>query len=185
MSTLLTAYCPLMLTQPDAFLTRMAELLGEEFAPFAHSLTQQPHHGLRANTLKLAPDELAARLPFALTPVGPFAPAGFRTTAVALGSHPYHDAGLYYVQEPSAMMVGAIVAPQPREWVLDLAAAPGGKATHLAALRGDSGLLVANDVDRGRAIPLAQNLKRWGVRNTLITNATLQRCKSAAFAPSA
>ncbi len=69
------------------------------------------------------------------------------------------------------MAVAELLAPQPGERVLDLAAAPGGKTTHLAALMGDEGLLVANDIDGRRARILAENLERWGVKNSLVTNA--------------
>lgn len=91
------------------------------------------------------------------------------------GKHPYHWAGLYYLQEPSAMVVGAVTRPQPGEWVCDLAAAPGGKSTHLSALMGDTGLLVSNEVDRGHAHILADNLARWGTRNGLVANDTPEK----------
>ena len=80
------------------------------------------------------------------------------------GSHPYHAAGLYYLQEPSAMVVASLIRPKPGEFVLDLAAAPGGKSTHLAAMMDNTGLLVANDTNRGRVSHLVQNLERWGVK---------------------
>lgn len=162
---------------PDDFLARMAALLGEEeYGRFAGTFTQPPHVGLRVNTLKVSSDELAERAPFTLRPVGAFEPAGFFVSEDGRpGNHPYHHAGLYYLQEPAAMVVGVLAAPQPGEMVLDLAAAPGGKATHLATLMQDHGLLVANDVDAGRARVLAENLERWGVRNCLITNAAPQR----------
>lgn len=162
---------------PAGFLERMAALLGEEeYGRFAHTFTQSPHAGLRVNTLKIAPEALARRVPFALQPIGAPAPSGFFVDDDSRpGSHPYHAAGLYYLQEPSAMMVGRPVQPQPGELVLDLAAAPGGKATHLAALMQDDGLLVANDINTGRARVLAENMERWGARNVLITNATPDR----------
>lgn len=90
------------------------------------------------------------------------------------GKHPYHSAGLYYLQEPSAMAVAEILAPQPGERVLDLAAAPGGKATHLAALMQNSGLLVANEIHSKRYWELIQNLERCGIINTLATQASPQ-----------
>ncbi|GIK56065.1 MAG: hypothetical protein HND44_04080 [Chloroflexi bacterium] len=157
---------------PPEFFTKMERLLGNEYADFAATFTQPPHVGLRVNTLKIAPGDFNTMSPFALKPVGDYAPAGFLLDdASKPGGHPYHAAGLYYLQEPSAMAVAQLVDPQPGEWVLDMAAAPGGKSTHLAALMQDSGLLVANDVDGKRATILAENMERWGTRHALITNA--------------
>ncbi len=162
---------------PPEFLARMNHLLGADYDAFAASYTQPPHMGLRVNTLKVPVADFISKWPFALKPVGAYAPAGFLVTDESKpGSHPAHAAGLYYLQEPSAMAVAPLVDPQPGEWVLDIAAAPGGKATHLAALLGSglpgsSGLLVANDIDAKRAGILVENLERWGVRNALVTNA--------------
>lgn len=157
---------------PAAFLDKMSRLLGEEYDNFLQSYAQPPRKGLRVNTLKISAADFSRKSPFALKAVGAYAPEGFLLTGDGRpGQHPYHAAGLYYLQEPSAMAVAGLVAPQPGEWVLDLAAAPGGKATHLAARMQDRGLLVANDVDRKRAKILVENLERWGVRNALVTNA--------------
>lgn len=150
----------------------MQQLLGDEYAAFAASYAQPPLVGLRVNTLKITPADFSNISPFALEAAGAYAPAGFLVVDGSKpGSHPYHAAGLYYLQEPSAMAVAEMVQPQPGELVLDMAAAPGGKATHLSALMGDAGLLVANDIDAGRAAILAENLERWGARNALVTNA--------------
>ncbi len=91
------------------------------------------------------------------------------------GKHPYHAAGLYYLQDPSAMAVAELLDPQPGERVLDLAAAPGGKTTHIAALMQGHGLLVANEIHPKRAWELAGNLERWGARNVAVTNETPER----------
>ena len=127
---------------PPLFLDRMAALLGgpesAEYRAFAAGYDRPPVAGLRANTLKVSPAELAARLPFALAPV-PWSADGFilqdadESPAGRPGKHPYHAAGLYYLQEPSALVPVELLAPQPGERVLDLSAAPGGKATHIAA----------------------------------------------------
>jgi NOL1/NOP2/sun family putative RNA methylase len=165
---------------PDEFLARMRGLLGVEFAAFLASYEQPGHRGLRVNTLKVSGEDFSSKQPFALEPVGDFEPAGFRVVDESQpGSHPYHAAGLYYLQEPAAMTVAALMQPQPGEWVLDLAAAPGGKSTHIASLSGDEGLLVANDVDRGRVRFLVENLERWGARNLLITNSTPEQLAQA------
>lgn len=157
---------------PPNFMAKMAELLGDEFNQFEQSYSEPPAIGLRVNTLKVSVNDFSTLSPFALKAVGAHEPAGFLVTDDSKpGSHPYHGAGLYYLQEPSAMVVGGLVAAQPGELVLDLAAAPGGKATHLAAQMQGRGLLVANDIHTGRARLLAENMTRWGTRNTLITSA--------------
>ena len=157
----------------DDFLAKMRGLLGDEFGAFEASFDEPVHRGLRVNTLKVSEEDFSRKRPFVLEAVGEFELAGFRLVDdVPTGSHPYHAAGLYYMQEPAAMTVAALLQPQPGELILDLAAAPGGKSTHIAALLGDEGLLVANDVDRGRVRFLAENLERWGARNTLITNSS-------------
>ncbi len=155
---------------PDAFLKRMqAELGGEEFARFLESLTKEPPaRGLRVNTLKITPEDFRALSPWPLEPV-PWCPEGFYYPEEARpGPHPYFYAGLYYIQEPSAMAVGAVLDPQPGERVIDLAAAPGGKTTHLAARMRGEGLLIANEVDRKRTRGLLENVERWGAHLSVV-----------------
>ncbi|MCL4871513.1 MAG: RsmF rRNA methyltransferase first C-terminal domain-containing protein [Anaerolineae bacterium] len=171
---------------PPDFLARMHTLLGDDYPAFAQSYDAPGVVGLRVNTLKIAPVDFNRIAPFTLMPAGEWDAAAFHlipsitntpitNTPLPPGKHPYHWAGLYYLQEPSAMVVGALMRPQPGEWVLDLSAAPGGKSTHLAALMGDKGLLVSNEIDRGRAHILADNLARWGTYNSLITNDTPEK----------
>lgn len=150
-------------TLPQAFVARMADLLQDEFDAFVATYEEPQTRGLRANRLKITPEALAARLGFAADPVpwnpdGLYCPPGFRP-----GWHPYHAAGLYYGQEPSAMVVAPLVGARPGERVLDLAAAPGGKTTQLAAHMENRGLLVANEIDPGRARALVENLERLGI----------------------
>lgn len=94
------------------------------------------------------------------------------------GKHPYHLAGLYYLQDPSAMSPAELLFSIPMregERVLDLSAAPGGKTTHLAALMHGSGLLVANEIKDKRVGHLAQNVERWGAGNVVVTNESPER----------
>ncbi|MCX7740081.1 MAG: RsmB/NOP family class I SAM-dependent RNA methyltransferase [Meiothermus sp.] len=148
---------------PKAFLKRMSSLLGEEFPLFLQALSaSERSYGLRVNTLKLSPEAFQQISPWPLEPI-PWSPEGFYYPAEARpGPHPFYYAGLYYIQEPSAQAVGALTDPQPGERVLDLAAAPGGKTTHLAARMRGQGLLVANEVDGKRLWGLLDNLGRWG-----------------------
>jgi len=153
----------------------MARLLGDEYAAFRASYAAARGGGLRVNTLKLTPGRFRALAPFDLAPVA-WSPDAYLVPEDAQpGKHPYHAAGLYYLQDPSAMIPAALLDPQPGERVLDLAAAPGGKATHIAASMGDDGLLVANEIHGKRVWALAENLERWGAHNAVITNETPER----------
>jgi 16S rRNA C967 or C1407 C5-methylase (RsmB/RsmF family)/NOL1/NOP2/fmu family ribosome biogenesis protein len=160
---------------PSAFLDRMARLLRDEYPAFLASYGAQPSVGLRVNTLKLTPEAFRETAPFDLAPV-PWCAAGFALNGNAEpGKHPYHAAGLYYLQDPAAMAVAELLDPQPGERVLDLSAAPGGKATHIASLMRNKGLLVANEIHGKRVWDLAENLERWGARNAAITVETPER----------
>lgn len=166
-----------MTSLPPLFLKHMQALLGADYPAFAACYSHPPHPGLRVNTLKLKPEEFALISPFGLQPVS-WCPAGFRLPdggEERPGKHPYHAAGLYYLQEPSAMAVAEAAAPRPGQRVLDLAASPGGKSTHLASLLAGEGLLWANEIRTRRLPPLAANLERWGARNVLISNETPER----------
>jgi len=165
---------------PPEFLSRMKALLGDEYDAFLASYDAPPEVGLRVNTLKLSPAKFQTIFPFPLEPL-PWTDAGFRVleTEDRPGLHPYHAAGLYYLQEPSAQAVVEILDPQPGERILDLAAAPGGKTTHIAAKMQNQGILVANEIHPKRVWDLTKNLERWGVRNTLITNEAPERLASA------
>jgi 16S rRNA C967 or C1407 C5-methylase (RsmB/RsmF family) len=158
---------------PPIYLQKMQALLGDEFPAFLEASSAAATAGLRANTLKISPHDLSSRLPYALSPVA-WCPAGFHLPGEAglttRGQHPYHAAGLYYLQEPSAMAVTELLDPQPGERILDLCVAPGGKSTHLAARLGGEGLLVANETHPKRVWELAENLERWGAPNVIITH---------------
>jgi len=154
---------------PGAFLKRMAEQLGEDYPAFLKALGEAPARGLRVNTLKLSPEAFLKLSPWPLEPV-PWCPEGFYYPEDARpGPHPFFYAGLYYIQEPSAMAVGVVADPKPGERVLDLAAAPGGKTTHLAARMQDQGLLVANEVDKKRIKGLLENVERWGATLSVVS----------------
>jgi NOL1/NOP2/sun family putative RNA methylase len=160
---------------PALFKERMKRLLGEEAGPFFESLHSSRHHGLRINTLKWSIKEALQKLPFHLEPV-PWAKEGFYYQEQDRpAKHPYYHAGLYYIQEPSAMAPGALLPIEPGEKVLDLCAAPGGKSTQVAARMKGEGVLVANDISSDRVKALVKNLELFGVRNVVVTNESPQR----------
>ena len=160
---------------PPRFVDGMRALLGSEADAFLASYREPPTAGLRVNPAKIRLDELRQRTGWQLPPVL-WCPAGaYIEPAGRPGAHPYHAAGLYYLQEPSAMAVAEALDVRPGQRVLDLAAAPGGKSTHLAGLLGGTGLLVANEVHPARIKALGENLERWGAPNVVITNSEVER----------
>jgi 16S rRNA C967 or C1407 C5-methylase (RsmB/RsmF family)/NOL1/NOP2/fmu family ribosome biogenesis protein len=159
---------------PPDFADRLRAWLGAEAPAFFAALARRDV-GLRLHHRRASPDALRARLPWETAPVPWCAEGVWLPEGPEVGVHPYHTAGAYYVQDPSAMAAAVLLDPRPGEWVLDVAAAPGGKASHIAARLGGEGLLVANDVARRRTSVLAMNLERMGVTNALITNEIPER----------
>ncbi|GBF74475.1 hypothetical protein PA598K_02822 [Paenibacillus sp. 598K] len=148
----------------------MQALLGEEYESFLASYDEDRWYGLRVNRLKTdaAAFRGLAELGNQLEPI-PWAPDGYYyPEAVRPGKHPHHHAGLYYIQEPSAMAPVELLDVHPGHRVLDLCAAPGGKSTQIAAKLQGQGLLVANDPASDRAKALAKNIERAGVRNAVV-----------------
>lgn len=151
---------------PLAFEEKMSRLLGAEYEDFLTSYDRPRNTGLRLNPLKAA----SLSLPFFGEPI-PWEKNGYYLQPDARpGLHPYHDAGAYYLQEPSAMAPAVLLAPQPGERVLDLCAAPGGKTTQLAAMMQGQGLLVCNEINPKRARILSSNVERLAVENALVLN---------------
>ena len=160
---------------PPAFIQRMRTLLGGEADAFLAASQHGLLAGLRVNLLKLNREHFEHISPWTLESV-PWCQSGFVVPEdTRPGKHPYHAAGLYYLQEPSAMAVVEALQVRPGQRVCDIAAAPGGKATHIAALLGNQGLLVANEVEGARVRALSENLERWGARNVVITNERPER----------
>lgn len=160
---------------PIGFQTRMKALLKEEYEDLIRTYHENKHQGLRVNTLKVSIEEFLQKAPFTLEKI-PWVNEGFyHNEEDQPGKHPYHEAGLYYIQEPSAMAVGEILDPKPGERVLDLCAAPGGKTTHIAAKMSHQGLLLANEIHPSRAKILSQNIERMGIQNAVVTNETPDR----------
>jgi 16S rRNA C967 or C1407 C5-methylase (RsmB/RsmF family)/NOL1/NOP2/fmu family ribosome biogenesis protein len=160
---------------PEAFVARMRELLGPEAPAFLDSHRRPAQRAVRANPLKLDPADLPGLLGIDPDPV-PWCPeAFFLPEGVRVGDTLAHAAGLCYVQEPSALAVGAALDVRPGQRVLDLAAAPGGKTTLAAGRLGDRGVVVANEVQRRRVQALADNLDRWGSGRTMLAAETVAR----------
>lgn len=155
---------------PVEFENRMKEMLGEEYEAYLESFGQERRYGLRVNRLKLSPEELAQLVPFPVKPISWVDNGYFYNGEDSPARHPFYAAGLYYLQEPSAMTPAALFRVEPGERVLDLCAAPGGKATELGAKLQGKGVLVANDISNSRAKALLRNLELFGVPNLFVTN---------------
>ena len=156
---------------PEAFLNRMKVQLGEEYPAFLDSLDRPRAVALRFNPLKGEQPQL----PFAGDPV-PWEPRGYYYDPQSRpGLHPYHESGVYYLQEASAMAPVALLDPQPGEKICDLCAAPGGKTTQIAGRMLGEGFLLCNEINPKRAKILSRNIERLGVANALVTNEHPQR----------
>lgn len=151
---------------PEAFLDRMKHTLGEEYPAFLQSLERPRAVALRFNPLKGE----APQLPFVGQPV-PWEPRGYYYDPESRpGLHVYHESGVYYLQEASAMAPVSLLEPQPGEWICDLCAAPGGKTTQIAGRMEGKGLLLCNEINPKRAKILSRNIERMAVANALVTN---------------
>lgn len=164
-----------MMNLPIEFEKKMKAFLGDEWDDFLYSYDNNRFQALRFNTLKVQSHEEIMRI-LKVLGISPDKKVSWADEAyyfdenVRPGKHPYHEMGLYYIQEPSAMSAAALLAPKPGMRVLDLCAAPGGKSTQLATYLGDSGLLVSNEINTQRSRILSQNIERMGIKNAIVTN---------------
>ncbi|GAW29035.1 MULTISPECIES: RsmB/NOP family class I SAM-dependent RNA methyltransferase [unclassified Carboxydocella] len=160
---------------PREFVQRLEPLLGEEWPEFLAALAGESQHGLRQNPLKIQQAEWEKIAPFPLERV-PWCREGYYLQEEERpGKHPYYHAGLYYIQEPSAMAPVEALEVQPGEKVLDLCAAPGGKTTQIGAKLQGKGILVANDNNPQRIRPMVKYVETFGLTNCLIFNERPER----------
>ena len=154
---------------PQKFCDEMRRMLGGEYEAYLSSMNDRRKYGLRVNTLKITVEEFERICPFEITKI-PYVQNGYYYDGdeVQPSRHPYYFAGLYYLQDPSAMTPASRLPVDEGDTVLDLCAAPGGKATELAARLNRTGLLVANDISSKRAKALLKNIELFGVENSFI-----------------
>lgn len=147
----------------------MKELLQDEYDNYLQCYDEPRYYGLRVNTNKISVEDFLKIAPWSLTPV-PWIPNGFYYDGdkIQPSKHPYYFAGLYYLQEPSAMTPASRIPVEPGERVLDVCAAPGGKATELGAKLKGEGVLIANDISNSRARGLLKNLELFGIGNMMV-----------------
>lgn len=154
---------------PEAFARKMKRLLGADYENYQACFEQPRHYGLRVNTAKISVEKFLEIAPWPLRPV-PWIDNGFYYDGDVYqpARHPYYFAGLYYLQEPSAMTPANRLPVDPGDRVLDVCAAPGGKATELGAKLNGTGVLAANDLSSSRAKGLLKNLELFGIGNMLV-----------------
>lgn len=166
----------MQLKLPKELTDKLEQQLGAEFPAFLEAFEQEKVAGLRANSLKVQPELLKSLLPY-LQEAVEWCRDGFyyEDREVRPAKHPYYYAGLYYIQEPSAMLPVQLLNASPGQRVLDLCAAPGGKSVQIAGQLSRKGLLVTNDIHPQRAKALLKNMERYGVVNVVVTNETPDR----------
>ena len=160
---------------PIKFLEKMQNILGDEYDAFIKTYEKNRKAALRINTLKGNGEKLFSVLGEKLSPVPWTTDGYFYPDTMQPGKSPIHEAGAYYIQEPSAMLPAELLKAQPGECILDLCAAPGGKTTKIAADMKGEGLLVANEIHPKRAAILSSNVERMGIKNAVVTNESSDR----------
>ena len=150
---------------PSDFIEKYNNLLGDEAKDFFASFDQEAVSAYRTNPLKKQQKDFPDVIPE--TPWGHYGKIS--------GKSADHATGLVYSQEPAAQMVAQVAAPAKESRVLDLAAAPGGKSTHLLSYLDNTGLLVSNEINPKRSKILVENIERFGARNVVVTNTSADK----------
>ncbi len=153
---------------PLEYTERMKSLLGEDYGSYETAIKEPPVKGFRVNTDKIPLEEFEKINIFSKEKI-PYVPNGYYLDYEKIGNHPYHHAGLIYVQEPAAMAPAECVDIMPDWKILDMCAAPGGKSTQLKMKLGENGVLVSNEIISSRCKILTGNIERLGLHNTVTT----------------
>ena len=161
---------------PIDFSNRMKEILGTDFEKFEAAFSESPVRSFRVNTNKISKEKFEKIDPFGGEKI-PYAENGFYFDCDGIGNHPYHHAGMIYIQEPSAMAAVAGVEIQSDWNILDLCASPGGKSTQ-AAEKNSDGILVSNEIIPSRCKTLTGNIERMGYKNVITTCADAKKLAS-------
>ena len=156
---------------PQAFDERIKKQLKDEYDAYIACLDKEMNHGIRINTAKISVEDFLKISPFELTPIE-WTKNGFYYDhkKYTPSKHPYYYAGLYYIQEPSAMTPASVLDIEEGDLVLDICAAPGGKSTELAAKLNGTGMLITNDISNSRAKALLKNMELFGIGNMCLVN---------------
>lgn len=157
-----------MISLPEKYKERMKLLLGEEYEKYIGALGEKPVRALRVNTDKISTEDFLRICPFPVEKI-PYVENGFYFDLDGIGNHPFHHAGMFYIQEPGAMAPAECIDVEPDWKILDMCAAPGGKSTQLKNKLGEKGLLVSNEIIPSRCKILTGNIERLGLKNTVTT----------------
>lgn len=157
---------------PEIFVNKMNEILGDEYDDYIKSYDYQRMYGLRVNTNKISTEDFEKICPFEIERIPWISNGYYYNGKEHPAKHPYYYAGLYYLQEPSAMTPASRLEVNPGDVVLDMCAAPGGKATELGTKLRGKGLLVANDISNSRAKALLKNIELFGISNVFVVSET-------------
>lgn len=153
---------------PESYLKQMQDLLKDDFPAYLQSFEEERYYGLRINTNKISVEEFLKISPFSLRPI-PWCDNGFYYDKEEKpAKHPYYFAGLYYLQEPSAMLPAKTLPIKEGDLVLDTCAAPGGKSTELLCKLKNTGLLLSNDISTSRCQALLKNIELFGAKNAWV-----------------
>lgn len=168
------------LCQAFGYNNEMIELFMQLFPPaacFAFIEANETHRPvtIRTNTLRAKRRDLAKTLiqrGVNLDPVAQWSKVGLKIfeSTVPIGATPEYLAGHYILQSPSSFLPVMALCPQPKERILDMAAAPGGKTTYIGQLMKNQGVLFANDIKKERLKSLTANIQRLGISNAVVTN---------------
>ena len=153
-----------MIRLPEKFIQRMSQTLSGDLEDFLASYDKPPVRGVRANLLKTSPEELKSLLTYKIER-SKILEEGFvlNESPDGIGNDPYHIAGLFYIQEPSAMAPIAAAEIKPGMRVLDICAAPGGKTTHIAELMENRGRVIAFDIHKHKIALIENAASRLGI----------------------
>ena len=153
---------------PSLYIERMKALLGDRYSEYENALNMPPVKGFRVNTDKISMSDFEKINLFSTKKI-PYVENGFYLDYERVGNHPFHHAGMIYVQEPGAMAPAECIDINSDWWVLDMCAAPGGKSTQIKNKLGENGLLVSNEIISSRCKILTGNIERLGLSNTVTT----------------
>ena len=157
-----------MINLPQEFACRMKNILGDQYDDYLKALEQPAVKGFRVNTDKISLEKFSKINPFGKEKI-PYVENGFYLEAAKAGNHPYHHAGMIYIQEPGAMAPVECLDINPDWCVLDMCAAPGGKSTQVKNKLGEKGILVSNEIISSRCKILTGNIERLGFENCVTT----------------
>jgi len=157
---------------PNKYLEKMKTLLKDEYDLYLDSFNKTSFHGLRVNTLKISVEDFIKIFPYKLERI-PWTSDGFYYEDESVSKHPFYCAGLYYLQEPSAMLPAEVLPINHNDIVLDACSAPGGKATKLGVKLNESGLLISNDISSSRQHATLKNIERFGIKNAIVLSEDL------------